>query len=297
MTKPRILILGSSGQLGVELGRSMPPGSDVVALSRKDVDLTDESGLRGSIRRAQPNIVINAAAYTAVDRAESEPGLARAVNTEAPRIIAEECLAQNAWLLHFSTDYVFNGSGERPWKEDDVTGPLNVYGQSKLDGEQAIATIGCDYLIFRTSWVYAAHGNNFLRTMLRLGRQRPQLTIVDDQFGAPTTAAELAHGAWRVVGKLQETTQDQPEPGIYHMTCAGATSWYGFAKAIFACVVDRMPVPEVIAIPSEKYPTPAARPRNSTLNCDKLERTMGIRLARWEDALTEVIRELGENLP
>jgi dTDP-4-dehydrorhamnose reductase len=241
--------------------------------------------------------VINAAAYTAVDRAESEPELARAVNTEAPRVIAEECLSLNAWLLHFSTDYVFNGTGNTPWKEDDATGPLNVYGQSKLDGERAVASIGCNYLIFRTSWVYAAHGNNFLRTMLRVGRQRPQLTIVDDQFGAPTTAAELAHGVWRVVDELQKRTENQPEPGIYHMTCSEATSWFGFAKAIFACVADRMQVPEVIAIPSEKYPTPAARPRNSILNCDKLERTMGVRLAHWQDALSEVIRELGENLP
>lgn len=288
----RVLILGSTGQLGVELLKARSPEMDLVALSRRDVDIADEGALRAAIRSAEPRFIVNAAAYTAVDRAESEPELAFAVNAQAPRTMAEEALRLNASLLHFSTDYVFDGSGNTPWKESDPPHPLNVYGRTKLEGEQAVEAAGCRHLIFRTSWVYAAHGNNFLRTMLRLGAQRPRINIVDDQFGAPTSAGELARAVWSVLDRLQDTNSPVPEPGVYHMTCAGSTSWFGFAKSIFAAVADRSPVPTLVPIPSAQYPTPAARPHNSVLNCDKLERVFGLRLATWEDALANVIEEL-----
>lgn len=288
----RVLILGSAGQLGVELLKVLSPETDLVALSRRDVDLADESALREVIRRSDPRFIVNAAAYTAVDHAESEPELAHAVNAQAPRTMAEEATRLNAWLLHFSTDYVFDGSGNTPWKESDPPHPLNVYGSTKLEGEQAVAAAGCHHLIFRTSWVYAAHGNNFLRTMLRLGTQRPSLSIVDDQFGAPTSAGELARAVRSVLDRLQDADSPSPEPGVYHMTCAGSTSWFGFAKSIFAAVAGRSPVPTLVPIPSDQYPTPAARPHNSILNCDKLERAFGLRLAPWQDALAKVIEEL-----
>jgi dTDP-4-dehydrorhamnose reductase len=288
----RVLILGATGQLGVELQKALPPEMDLAALSRNEVDLTDESALRTAIRSAEPSFIVNAAAYTAVDHAESEPELAHAVNSQAPRIMAEEALRTDAWLLHFSTDYVFDGSGNVPWKEGDPPRPLNIYGRTKLEGEQAVAATGCRHLIFRTSWVYAAHGNNFLRTMLRLGAQRPSLNIVDDQVGAPTSAGELARGVRIVLDRLLDADFAAPDPGVYHMTCAGSTSWFGFAKSIFANVAGRSPVPTLVAIPSEQFPTPAARPRNSVLNCDKLERVFGLRLAPWEDALKKVIEEM-----
>ena len=287
----RVLLLGSAGQLGVELVESLAPDFELTALTRAEADLTSEPALRAAIRAAEPAIVINAAAYTAVDRAESEPSLARAVNSAAPRIVAQEALRANAWLLHFSTDYVFDGSGDAPWKETDPTRPLNVYGKSKLEGEKAIAAAGCRHLIFRTSWVYASHGNNFLRTMLRLGQQRPSLNIVDDQVGAPTSTNELARAIRAVLHRLEDSTQ-RTQPGIYHMTCAGATTWFRFASAIFAGMAGLVAAPELNPISTRQYPTPAARPHNSRLNCQKLDHAMGIHLANWEDALAEVIQEL-----
>jgi dTDP-4-dehydrorhamnose reductase len=293
----RILLLGSAGQVGVELQRALPKETDMLALGHRDLDLADEGSLRSIIRKTHPRFIVNAAAYTAVDRAESEPDLARAVNAIAPQIIAEEARSQDAWLLHFSTDYVFDGSGDTPWKELDAPHPLNVYGKTKLEGEQGIASAGCRHLIFRTSWVYASHGSNFLRTMLRLARQRQRLTIVDDQRGAPTSAKELARAALAILGKLQNTMSAPPEPGVYHMTCSGSTTWFGFAKEIFTALGAKVRAPELIPISTEEYPTPAARPRNSILNCDKLESAAGTRLAPWQNALTEVIAELSDELP
>jgi dTDP-4-dehydrorhamnose reductase len=290
--KNRILLLGAAGQLGVELGKSLTDGSDFVALSRREADLTDEGGLREAIRRIAPRFIVNAAAYTAVDRAESEPELARAVNARAPAVLAQEARELDAWLLHFSTDYVFDGSGTAPWRETDAPNPLNIYGRSKLEGEQAIAAAGCRHLIFRTSWVYAGHGSNFLRTMLRLGSERPLLKVVDDQTGAPTSAPELARAVRQVLTRLQTEDSASPEPGIYHMTCAGSTTWFGFATAIFAGGLANPPVPKLIPISSEEYPTPAVRPRNSILDCTKLEREFGLQLAHWKDALSEVIESM-----
>jgi dTDP-4-dehydrorhamnose reductase len=293
--KPRVLVLGSAGQLGVELIKALPADCKLTAFSRHDVDLTAPEALREAVRAARPQFIVNAAAYTAVDRAEIEPSLARAVNAHAPRILAEESLRLNAWFLHFSTDYVFDGSGLTPWKETDRPNPLNVYGRTKLEGELAVAATGCRHLIFRTSWVYASHGSNFLRTMLRVAGQRPKLSIVDDQIGAPTPAGELARGVRHILTRLQDKAA--PEPGLFHMTCGGATSWFGFARAIFASFAGRVTTPELVPIPTAQYPTPAVRPHNSVLNGDKLERVFGLRLAPWEDALAKVAAEMDASEP
>src|SRR5579875_2515861 len=229
ISAPRILIVGNAGQLGRELERSFAGFGSVIGVNRGTVDLADAASLRAAVRSAAPDVILNAAAYTAVDRAESEPELAHAVNAAAPAVLAEEARARQALLVHYSTDYVFDGTKREPWTEEDPANPLSVYGASKLAGEQAIAAAGGTYLIFRTSWVYGPHGKNFLLTMLRLGRERPQLRIVDDQIGAPTSSSEIAK-ATRAV--LEEFTS--AKRGIYHMTCSGQTSWYGFARAIFA---------------------------------------------------------------
>lgn len=288
----RILILGSTGQLGVELTKELSGHADLLALSRSGVDLTDDKALRATIRSSAPVVIVNAAAYTAVDRAEMEPDLARAVNGQAPKAMAEEALALNAWLLHFSTDYVFDGSGDAPWRETDAPKPLNVYGKTKLEGERAIAATGCRHLIFRTSWVYSSHGNNFLRTMLRLAGQRSEISIVNDQIGAPTSAIELARTVRQVLARLEDPASPPPAPGIYHMTCRGSTSWFGFAHEIFVMAPSQYPVPELVPISSDRYMTSATRPHNSVLSCEKLERGMGIRLAGWQDALREVMDEI-----
>ncbi len=290
--KPHVLVLGSTGQLGAELCKLLLPEADLTALSHRDLDLTDAKALRAAVRAVQPQFIVNAAAYTAVDRAESEPDLAHAVNAQAPGILAEEALRLGAWLIHFSTDYVFDGSGTTPWKETDAPHPLGVYGRTKLDGERAVAATDCRHLIFRTSWVYAAHGSNFLRTMLRLASQRPRLTIVDDQIGAPTSAGELARGVRLALDRLQSAADPPPEPGVYHMTCGGSTSWFGFAQAIFTSFAGLVPAPELVPISSAHYPTAAVRPHNSVLDGDKLQRVMGIRLCKWEVALAEVADEM-----
>lgn len=293
---PRILILGAAGQLGVELRRSFATAGRVTAVGRGSGDLANPQQVRTLIHAVQPEIILNAAAYTAVDRAESEPEIAHAINADGPGMLAEEALKLNALLVHYSTDYVFDGSKSGPWTEMDATNPLSVYGASKLAGEQAIQRAGCRHLVFRTSWVYGPHGKNFLLTMLRLGRERDKLSIVDDQIGAPTTSIELARATHAIVmgivagrfGAAQDWT------GTYHMTCAGTTSWFGFAQAIFtrAAAAVGGKVPELTPIPSEAYPTPATRPRNSMLSNEKLHARFGVQLAPWESALDEAIAQL-----
>jgi dTDP-4-dehydrorhamnose reductase len=241
-------------------------------------------------------VILNAAAYTAVDRAESQPDLAMAINATAPRILAEEALRLNALLVHYSTDYVFDGQKQQPWIESDEPNPLNVYGASKLAGEQAVQSTGGRYLIFRTSWVYGPHGNNFLLTMLRLARERDRLSIVDDQFGSPTTSTELARATRTITegvlagqfGPLQDWA------GLYHMTCADSTTWFGFAQAIFAAAAARLQIkpPELAPLATKDYPTPARRPRNSVLSNQKLHHCFGVRLAPWQAALDHVLRVL-----
>lgn len=291
---PRILLLGAGGQLGMQLKQAFTGKVELTALARAELDLSDAAAIRSAIQNANPEIVINAAAYTAVDKAESEPEQARQVNAVAPGVIAEEVAKTNGWLIHYSTDYVFDGSGTKPWIETDPTGPLGVYGQTKLDGELAIAAIGCKHVILRTSWVYAAEGRNFLHTMLRLGREREQLKVVDDQIGAPTTAEALTEATMAVLRRLEGDATGVA--GVYHLACAGETSWCGFAKAIFAEFASRQKAPEVLPIPTEAYPTPAKRPRNSRLNCNKFTQQFGFQMQPWQDALHHVAQAMQSNL-
>jgi len=289
---PRVLLLGAGGQLGMQLARRLAAEVELIALTRAELDFTDATALRAAIQQANPRIVINAAAYTAVDKAESEPETARLVNAIAPGVIAEEMARTNGWLIHYSTDYVFDGSGTRPWMETDPTGPLSVYGQTKLDGELAIAAAGCRHVTLRTSWVYAAEGRNFLHTMLRLGRERDLLKIVDDQIGAPTSAEAITQATQVVLRQLAGSGDDAGASGTYHLACADETSWCGFARAIFSEFAAKQKAPEVVPIPTEAYPTPAQRPRNSRLNCTKFTAQFGFRMPHWEDALREVAAEL-----
>ena len=288
----RVLLLGAGGQLGMQLARKLAGQVELVSLTRSELDFTNARSVQVAIWDISPDIVINAAAYTAVDKAESEPELCSQVNAIAPGIIAKALSMSNRWLIHYSTDYVFDGSGTRPWVETDRTGPLSVYGQTKLDGELAIAATGCRHVILRTSWVYAAEGRNFLHTMLRLGREREQLKVVDDQIGAPTSAEAITEATRAVLRQLTGGDEDASASGVYHLTCAGETSWCGFARAIFAAFAERQKAPEVLPIPTEAYPTPARRPLNSRLNCDKFKAQFGFQMPRWEAALKDVARTL-----
>ena len=295
---PRVLIIGYAGQVGVELQRSFFDAAELICHDRDTVDLAVPDQVTAMVRRAAPDIILNAAAYTAVDRAESEPETAMAVNAMAPRILAEEALRVGALLVHYSTDYIFDGSKTGPWVESDKPNPLNVYGASKLAGEEAIQQVGGRYLIFRTSWVYGPHGNNFLLTMLRLAKERDRLDIVDDQFGAPTSSIALADATRAVVAGVLAGRYGSTDSwsGLYHMTCGGSVSWYGFARAIFDRANNLLDgkVPDVRPISSAQFITPAKRPRNSVLSNEGLFTRFGIRLDSWETALDEVILRLAE---
>jgi dTDP-4-dehydrorhamnose reductase len=294
--QPRILILGSQGQLGVELQRSFAGLGSITAIDRKSLDLANLDQIRAVVRQVQPELILNAAAYTAVDRAESETELAHAINAEAPRVLAEEASRLNAVLVHYSTDYVFDGTKSEPWVETDPTNPLNTYGVSKLAGEKAIQEIGGRSLIFRTSWVYGPHGKNFLLTMLRLARERDRLSIVADQIGAPTTSIALANATQAIVGGILAGRFGgaQEWAGLYHMTCAGSTSWFGFAQAIFARATAQFGInaPALIPIATADYPTPARRPHHSVLSNERLRNRFAIGLADWQLALEEVLGSL-----
>ncbi len=293
---PRILIVGNAGQLGRELERIFAGIGPIVAVDRESVDLADADQTRALVRRAAPDIILNAAAYTAVDRAESERDLAFAINEQAPRILAEEARECNALLVHYSTDYVFDGAKSTPWVETDAPNPLNVYGASKLAGEQAVASIGGKYLIFRTSWVYGPHGNNFLLTMLRLARERDSISIVDDQVGGPTTSVQLARATHAIVTGILAGRYGaaQDWAGLYQMTCGGSVSWCGFAQAIFARAATLLEVkaPKIIPIATKDYPTAAARPRNSVLSNAKLQSRFAVQLDSWQTALDETLQAL-----
>jgi dTDP-4-dehydrorhamnose reductase len=293
---PRVLVIGGSGQLGLELQRSFAGTNPMVAVDREVVDLANPDQIRSIVASVKPDVILNSAAYTAVDRAESQPEIAPAVNARAPRILAEEALKTGALLVHYSTDYVFDGTKQEPWTEADVPNPLSVYGASKLAGEEGIRQVGGRYLIFRTSWVYGPHGKNFLLTMLRLGRERDSLNVVDDQFGAPTTSMELARATRDIVdgvlaGKFGENND---WAGLYHMTCGGETTWCGFTRAIFAKAGNLLDGrrPEVRAISTSEYPTPAKRPRNSVLSNARLQARFGVQLKPWETALDDVIAKI-----
>ena len=273
----KILLLGSKGQVGRELARSLAPLGHVTALDRTQLDITDGDKIAAAVRAASPNVIVNAAAYTAVDRAESERDLAFSVNAAAPGVLAAQAAKLGALFVHYSTDYVFDGTKAGPYREDDPPHPLNIYGASKLAGERAIAATGCRHLILRTSWVYGPHGSNFMRTILRAARERPELRVVDDQVGAPTTSLAIARATAEVLR--------HPAEGLYHMSAAGQTSWCGFARAILSRAGIRTPV---VAIRSEEYPTAARRPRNSLLDNSRLREAFGVSLAPWEEGLAEV---------
>jgi dTDP-4-dehydrorhamnose reductase len=293
---PRILIVGNAGQLGRELERIFFGVGSIVGVDRESVDLADAEQTGELVRRAAPDIILNAAAYTAVDRAESERDLAHAINEQAPRVLAEEALQRNALFVHYSTDYVFDGSKSAPWIETDSPNPLNVYGASKLAGERAVENTGGKFLIFRTSWVYGPHGNNFLLTMLRLARERDRLSIVDDQIGGPTTSIELARATHSIVTGILAGRFGAPGDwaGLYHMTCDGSVSWFGFAQAIFARAAQLLDLkpPALIPIATKDYPTPAARPHYSVLSNAKLQARFAEKLLPWESALEEALQAL-----
>ena len=294
--KPRILLIGASGQVGTELQRSFAGFGELISCNRNSLDLTSEAAIRSVVEHTRPDVILNAAAYTAVDKAESEPELAYAINAHAPLVLAQEAARRNVLLVHYSTDYVFDGTKSSPWSEDDATHPLNVYGASKLAGEQAVRAAGGRHLIFRTSWVYGPHGRNFLFTMLRLARERERLRVVDDQRGAPTSSIAIADATRTLVegaltGRFGAVEQ---WVGLYHMTCAGVVSWCGFAQAIFARADKLLDgrLPQVVPIPGAEYPTPARRPLNSALSCEKLGRAFGVRLPTWEAGLDRVVEQL-----
>jgi len=284
-----ILLFGGNGQVGWELRRTLAPLGAVRALERSDVDLSDLDALRSIVREAAPSLIVNAAAFTAVDRAETQAELANTVNADAPRVLAEEAKRLGGALVHFSTDYVFDGSASRPYRETDEPAPANTYGCSKLAGEAAIRDVGAAYLILRTSWVYSMRGANFLLTVQRLAGEMEELRIVGDQHGAPTWARAIAEatalilaccGAPRAMDGLRERT------GLYHLTAAGTTSWHGFASAIVGWMGETgRPVrcKRIVEIPTRDYPTPARRPANSMLDCGKLQDTFGIALPDWRE--------------
>ena len=286
----KILVLGRDGQLGWELTRALAVLGDVTAVDQDDVDLVEAEAVRDLVRSIRPEIVANAAAYTAVDRAESDPDTAAAINAVAPGIVAEEAAGLGAMMVHYSTDYVFDGGRAEPYAEDDATGPLNEYGRGKLRGEQAVAAAGGAWVVLRTSWVYGMRGRNFLRTMLRLAGERDELRIVDDQVGAPTWCRSLADATSAVISSCLARGRTAAEglgdrAGVYHAACGGATSWRGFAEAIFRRLPAGAPRPRVVGIPGEEYATAATRPRSSRLSCERLAATFGVRLPHWERAL------------
>ncbi len=280
----KILLTGSGGQLGWELAHALSPLGEMVAFNHAGLDLADPDRIRSTLRELKPEVLVNAAAYTAVDRAESEPEAAFAINARAPGILAEEAGRLGALLIHYSTDYVFDGTKAEPYAESDAPNPINVYGASKLEGEKAIRASGARHWIFRTSWVYAPQGKNFFLTILRLAREGKPLRVVADQFGAPTSAAMLARATAKAL-----TNHAPPPSGVYHMTAAGRTSWHGFASAILAEFGLHNPI---TAIPSNEYPLPAKRQANSVLDNSRLTADFGIRLPDWKVGLREAVATL-----
>lgn len=299
----KILILGKNGQLGWELQRSMAPLGEVIALSRSGQhvqqifcgDLTNLAGLHQTIVTLKPDVIVNAAAYTAVDKAENEPELAQLINATAPEVLAQEAFKIGAWLIHYSTDYVFDGSGNRAWLENDEPEPLSQYGKTKLAGEQAIQNSGCKYLIFRTSWIYASRGHNFAKTMLRLASERQTLSVINDQVGAPTSAALLADCTAHA---LRQTIHTPELAGLYHLAASGQTTWYKYADLVIEHAKDigkKLTIDELIPIHTSDYPTPAIRPHNSRLNTTKFSKSFNLILPQWEDGVIRMLNETIKN--
>jgi dTDP-4-dehydrorhamnose reductase len=300
----RVLVTGAHGQVGADVAELLAGRADVIACDRAALDLADPAAISERVRAARPALIVNAGAYTAVDRAESEADLARAVNARAPEVLAAEAKRAGALLVHYSTDYVFDGAKGGAYVEDDPTAPLGVYGATKLEGERAVAASGCDHLVLRTSWVYAPRGRNFLLTMLRLGAEREELRVVDDQRGAPTPSRELARATLALVAGADASRALAPDDlaraaaksGLYHATAAGETTWFGFAQAIFAAWTKRAGpasrVPRLVPITTREYPTPARRPANSVLSNERLQQRFGVSLADWRAGLAETIAAL-----
>lgn len=293
----KVLLLGKTGQVGWELQRSLAPLGELVALDSRSTefhaDFRDPGRVAQTVLALRPDVVVNAAAHTAVDKAESEPELARTLNALAPGAIAQAAQEVGALMVHYSTDYVFDGSGQRPWQEDDATAPLSVYGRTKLEGEQLIAAHGPRHLIFRTSWVYAARGGNFAKTMLRLAKERERLTVIDDQFGAPTGAELLADVTAHAI---RDTLRDPAKAGLYHLAAGGETTWHGYARFVLeqaqaAGVVLKAGPAEVDAVPTSAFPTPATRPHNSRLSTNKLRSTFGLSLPSWQTGVARMLHE------
>ncbi len=288
--QPAILVTGVNGQVGFELLRSLQGLGRVIGLDRAALDLTDLDRVREVVRATKPSIIVNPAAYTAVDKAESDEVMARRLNAETPRVLAEEAAKCGATLIHYSTDYVFDGTKDAPYAEDDATNPQNVYGRTKLEGEQGIAASGCAYLVLRTSWVYGRRGKNFLLTMLKLGAERPELRVVADQVGAPTWSRTIATTTAHIVAQGLAAQRGGNAQwwhecsGVYNLTAGGATSWHGFTQAILGIAMGDK-APNVLPIPASEYPVPAKRPANSRLAGDKLAQAFGLRLPMWDEAL------------
>ena len=293
----KILLLGKNGQVGWELQRALAPLGELVALDRHSVDglcgdLADLEALRATIRQVAPDVIVNAAAYTAVDKAESDTELATRINEQASRVMAEEAASLGAWLVHYSTDYVFNGLGTTAWREEDPVAPVNFYGASKLAGEQAIIASGCRHLIFRTSWVYAARGNNFAKTMLRLAKDRESLSVIADQIGAPTGADLIADVSALAIRLAVQRPQLS---GLYHLAAAGEVSWHGYANHVIDFAKangEILAVTAVNPIETSAYPTPARRPSNSRLNTRKLRDNFSLHLPDWQSGVTRMLREV-----
>ena len=297
----KILLLGKNGQIGWELQRSLAPLGELVALDRRSTeadggcgDLTRPDALRETVRQLHPDVIVNAAAHTAVDRAESEPALAHTVNTVAPGALADAAHAMGALLVHYSTDYVFDGSGHLPWREDAATAPLSVYGTTKRDGEDLVRASGAQHLILRTSWVYAARGGNFARTMLRLAQERERLTVIDDQWGAPTGAELIADVTAHAI---RQVLRDPAGAGTYHLAAAGETSWNGYARFVLdtaRALKPDLPLQalDVAPVPTSAYPTPARRPLNSRLDTARLRDTFGLALPSWQVGVRRMLAEI-----
>jgi len=294
----KILLLGKNGQVGWELQRSLVPLGELVALDRRSQDFCGDlgnlPGLAATVRAVRPDVIVNAAAHTAVDRAQNEPELARRINAEAPGLLAQEADKLGAWLVHYSTDYVFDGSGSRLWREGDTPAPLSVYGQTKLEGEQRIQAETDKHLIFRTSWVYAARGGNFAKTMLRLAQERERLTVIDDQFGAPTGAELIADVSAHAIRQAVQRPQDA---GLYHLAASGETTWNGYAKHVIAKAQQvqsamKIVASEVAAVPTSAFVTPATRPHNSRLDCTRLQTVFGLMLPAWQQGVDRMLAEI-----
>jgi dTDP-4-dehydrorhamnose reductase len=300
----RILLTGTSGQVGGDLLPLLQPFGSVLAPTRSDLDLGDARGIRDFIRRIKPDWIINPAAYTAVDKAESEPELAFAINAEAPRVIGDTAAELGIPVIHFSTDYVYNGAGASPWLESDEPGPLGVYGASKLAGERALASSGAAHLIFRTSWVYSSRGKNFLLTILRLAQEREELRIVGDQHGAPTWSRDLARMVVHVINTIfglaatRRTSVEQAVravQGVYNAADSGEITWIGFAREVlhlFGAAFPEAKLARLVPIPSTEYPTPAKRPANSRLDCSRLKNVFGFIMPDWQQSVSAVMAEV-----